>query len=94
LRFRFRPGDEERWRPIGDPQDALVLSDEFVETRNREDPVPSFGFTGAHVGLVAYDLTETVSPPAFSRFEYRGRETPVEEMTGENTGETQEEPSL
>jgi hypothetical protein len=61
--------------PIGTPQNALILSDEFAETRNELDPVPSFGFTGSFVGLASYDVTERVSPPTFDWFSYRGRET-------------------
>ena len=68
LRFRWGLGDDGDWQSAGEPQDALVLSDEFVE---KHDPIPTFGFTGAHVGLYSYDITERATPPAFDWFEYR-----------------------
>jgi len=69
LRFRLAPGAEGDWRPIGEPQDALVLSDEFVE---QEDEIKTFGFTGAFVGLLAHDITGRAAPPTFDWFDYRG----------------------
>jgi xylan 1,4-beta-xylosidase len=69
LRFRCSVGESGDWQPIGEPQNALILSDEFVE---KDDPVPTFGFTGAHVGLASYDMTERAPCPAFDWFEYRG----------------------
>jgi xylan 1,4-beta-xylosidase len=71
FRFRFALGERGDWQTIGEPQDALVLSDEFVE---EHDPVPNYGFTGAHVGLCSYDITGRAKPPAFDWFEYRGYE--------------------
>lgn len=70
LRFRWAVGKDGAWQPVGEPQDALVLSDEFVE---KHDPIPTFGFTGAHVGLYSYDITERAVPAAFDWFEYTGR---------------------
>jgi beta-xylosidase len=70
LCFRWAAAETGAWQPVGDPQDALVLSDEFVE---QHDPIPTFGFTGAHVGLYSYDITEHALPPAFDWFEYSGR---------------------
>jgi xylan 1,4-beta-xylosidase len=67
LRFRWALSDDSVWWPVGAAQDALVLSDEFVE---RHDPIPTFGFTGAHVGLYSYDITERAAPAAFDWFEY------------------------
>jgi xylan 1,4-beta-xylosidase len=76
LQFRYAPGVEGAWLPAGAPQDALVLTDEFVEMH---DAIPTFGFTGAHVGLHSYDITERAAPPAFDWFEYRGRAMPAAE---------------
>jgi xylan 1,4-beta-xylosidase len=69
LRFRFTAGGEGDWQGIGEPQDASVLSDEYVEMH---DEVRAFGFTGAHVGLCSYDITDRADAPAFGYFEYRG----------------------
>jgi xylan 1,4-beta-xylosidase len=71
FRFRFALGADGDWQPIGEPQDALVLSDEFVEM---EDPIPASGFTGALVGLASYDITDRAAHPAFDWFEYQGVE--------------------
>jgi xylan 1,4-beta-xylosidase len=68
FRFFFALGDAKEWQDIGVPQEALVLTDEYVELH---DPIKSFGFTGAHVGLYSYDITGAAIPPAFDWFEYR-----------------------
>jgi len=71
FRFRFALGERGNWQTIGEPQDALVLSDEFVE---EHDPIPNFGFTEAHVGLCSYNITGRGKPPVFDWFEYRDYE--------------------
>lgn len=67
LRFRFALAEDGEWQAIGEPQDALVLSDEYVENH---DPIRSFGFTGAHIGLYSFDMTERATPPFFDWFDY------------------------
>ena len=69
LRFYFRFERHSEWRLIGGSEDALILSDEYVE---KLDPVPNFGFTGAFVGLAAWDMTNAGSKPSFDFFKYRG----------------------
>jgi len=71
LSFFFRLDASSSWMPIGEPQDALILTDEYVE---KMDPVPNFGFTGAFVGLAAWDMTLAGPLPAFDHFDYRGVE--------------------
>lgn len=70
LKFRFQL-DGGNWENIGEPQNALVLTDEYV---GWEDPTPSFAFTGAFVGLAAYDITERGPFPQFDWFNYIGRQ--------------------
>ena len=69
LRFRFRL-DGKDWENIGEPQDALILSDDYIEW---DDPVPNFAFTGAFVGLAASDITERGPNPQFDWFDYIGK---------------------
>ncbi|MEH0420977.1 family 43 glycosylhydrolase [Streptomyces sp. B21-083] len=54
LRFRYDTGPG--WRPLGPSLDATVLSDEHAE-EIVEGQIRSLGFTGAFVGLWAWDLT-------------------------------------
>lgn len=54
LRFRYGTGGD--WHPIGPPLDATVLSDEHAE-EFENGQIRSLGFTGAFVGLWAWDLT-------------------------------------
>ena len=68
LKFYFRIRGHGKWRPVGSTEDALILSDEYVENI---DPVPNFGFTGAFVGLAAWDMTNVGPKPAFDYFEHR-----------------------
>jgi hypothetical protein len=59
LRFPFALGETDAWQPIGGSQDAMILSDEFVEMH---DPIPTFGFTGAFVGMATWDRGITGCP--------------------------------
>lgn len=70
LTFTVAVGDGDP-SPVGDPQSALVLSDEFVESENEIDPIPTMGFTGSMVGLVAFDLGGRATAPEFDWFEYQ-----------------------
>lgn len=54
LRFRYNTG--RAWHPIGPPLDATVLSDEHAE-EFENGQIRALGFTGAFVGLWAWDLT-------------------------------------
>lgn len=54
LRFRYAIGRD--WHPIGPPLDATVLSDEHAE-EFENGQIRALGFTGAFVGLWAWDLT-------------------------------------
>ena len=72
LQFRFAQGDTSAWTNLADPQDALVLSDEFVE---EHDAVRNFGFTGSFIGLAAFDITERGDVPYFDWFQYEGLDT-------------------
>ena len=69
FRFQLEDGD---WEYIGEPQDALILTDECV---GWDDPTPNFAFTGAFVGLAAYDITERGPLPQFDWFDYQGNES-------------------
>jgi len=71
LQFQYKSPEEDTFRDLGEPQDATILSDEFVETK---DPDITFGFTGAFVGLACWDLPLTSPKPAFDSFVYRGEE--------------------
>jgi xylan 1,4-beta-xylosidase len=53
LRFRYDTG--EGWSTLGPPLDATVLSDEHAE-EFEDGRIRSLGFTGAFVGLWAWDL--------------------------------------
>ena len=69
LQFSFRPSGTENWRSVGPLQDASVLTDEYVES---EDPIPNFGFTGAFVGVAAWDMTGVGPVADFDFFKYKG----------------------
>ncbi|WP_431683665.1 glycoside hydrolase family 43 protein [Kitasatospora sp. KL5] len=68
LRFRRDLGDG--WQPFGPALDATVLSDEHAE---EHDPggIRALGFTGAFVGLWAWDLTGRQLAAEFSDTHYR-----------------------
>jgi xylan 1,4-beta-xylosidase len=69
LQFKYALGESGEWQLIGAPQDALILTDEYVED---VDPIRWFGFTGAFVGLAGYDIGGRGPTPAFDWFDYRG----------------------
>jgi xylan 1,4-beta-xylosidase len=69
FQFRFAKGHNGPWEKLGPPQDALILSDEQVEDM---DPIPTFGFTGAFVGIACFDLGGRGPKPMFDWFEYQG----------------------
>lgn len=71
LRFRYSVGLDGDWQSIGGPVSALILSDEEVETN---DYSPCCGFTGAMIGLAAYDITDYGPEAAFDWFDYRPEE--------------------
>lgn len=75
FQFKYKPEINKPWNYIGEPVDCLVLSDEFVEDRTEEDPVPTFGFTGGMVGLASYDITERGDVPGFDWFDYQGEDS-------------------
>ena len=55
LAFRYEPGDGQ-WRRIGPELDATVLSDEHVMVFEEGGGIRTLGFTGAFLGLWAWDL--------------------------------------
>ncbi|MEV0221624.1 family 43 glycosylhydrolase [Streptomyces sp. NPDC050704] len=68
LSFRFDTGDG--WRPFGPPLDATVLSDEHAE-HIEDGQIRSLGFTGAFLGLWAWDLTGGGLHADFDEVAYR-----------------------
>jgi xylan 1,4-beta-xylosidase len=60
--FYWRQGDD--WQPIGPMLDASVISDEGGLGEHGS-------FTGAFVGMLAYDLTGQGREARFARFGYR-----------------------
>lgn len=68
LRFRYDTGPG--WRPLGPTLDATVLSDEHAEELEG-DRIRVLGFTGAFVGLWAWDLTGGGPPADFDEATYR-----------------------
>ena len=71
LQFQFKSPEEDTFKNLGEPQDATILSDEYVESK---DPDITFGFTGAYVGLACWDLPLTSPKAAFDSFVYRGED--------------------
>lgn len=63
-RFLWRTGDV--WRQIGPPMDASMISDEGGRGEHGS-------FTGAFVGMVAFDITGQAREARFSRFFYAPR---------------------
>jgi xylan 1,4-beta-xylosidase len=55
LRFRYNDSGGEDWQAIGADLDATVLSDEHAEDLVGGQ-IRSLGFTGAFLGLWAWDL--------------------------------------
>ncbi|MBR7836751.1 family 43 glycosylhydrolase [Actinospica durhamensis] len=86
LRFRYRDGDASEatdagsaagaagdgWRPIGGEYDATVLSDEHAEDMV-DGQIRSLGFTGAFLGLWAWDLNGHGHAADFDEARYRVR---------------------
>ncbi|WP_344623179.1 family 43 glycosylhydrolase [Kitasatospora arboriphila] len=70
LRFRYDPGDG--WQPFGPPLDATVLSDEHAEEHDAGG-IRALGFTGAFLGLWAWDLTGRGHHADFHDPQYRTR---------------------
>jgi xylan 1,4-beta-xylosidase len=68
LRFRYDTGTG--WHPFGPPLDATVLSDEHAEEMEGGQ-IRTLGFTGAFVGLWAWDLTGDGLPADFDEATYR-----------------------
>ncbi|GAB5375562.1 MAG: glycoside hydrolase family 43 protein [Acuticoccus sp.] len=63
LRFAARTGGGA-WMPVGPVLDATILSDEAGRGMHKS-------FTGAFVGMVAFDMTGQGREARFSRFSYR-----------------------
>ncbi|MFJ6693136.1 family 43 glycosylhydrolase [Streptomyces sp. NPDC091294] len=70
VRFRYDAGDG--WRTAGPPLDATVLSDEHAE-EFEDGRIRALGFTGAFVGLWAWDLTGGGLPADYSDVAYLPR---------------------
>ncbi|HEX4789237.1 MAG TPA: glycoside hydrolase family 43 protein [Actinospica sp.] len=67
LTFRYDTGDG--WRSLGASVDATVLSDEHAEVCDG-DQIRTLGFTGAFLGLWAWDLTGAGHPADFDDATY------------------------
>jgi xylan 1,4-beta-xylosidase len=67
LQFQYAPADGV-WRDIGPVLDASLLSDEAGGGEHRS-------FTGAFVGMFAFDVSGGAAPADFSRFSYEGDDT-------------------
>ncbi|WP_055585401.1 family 43 glycosylhydrolase [Streptacidiphilus griseoplanus] len=68
--LRFRHDTGAGWRPIGPVLDATVLSDEHAEESDGGE-IRALGFTGAFVGLWAWDLAGGGHPADFDQATYR-----------------------
>ncbi|WP_175607754.1 family 43 glycosylhydrolase [Peterkaempfera bronchialis] len=68
--LRFRCDTGTGWRSFGPPLDATVLSDEHAE-EIEDGRIRTMGFTGAFVGLWAWDLTGGGHPADFDDAAYR-----------------------
>ena len=62
LQFFYRTGGE--WLPVGPVLDASVISDEGGRGEHGS-------FTGAFIGMVAFDTSGAAAPADFHYFEYR-----------------------
>ena len=67
LQFAYALHDE--WRPIGPILDASILSDEAGDGEHHS-------FTGAFVGLFAFDVSGAAMPADFRHFDYEGQADP------------------
>jgi xylan 1,4-beta-xylosidase len=63
LRFFWRPAGAGDWQAIGPVLDAGVVSDEGGRGEHGS-------FTGAFVGMFAFDITGRAAPADFARFAY------------------------
>jgi xylan 1,4-beta-xylosidase len=63
LQFFWRPGGSNDWEAIGPVLDASVISDEGGRGEHAS-------FTGAFVGMFAFDTSGRAKPADFSRFAY------------------------
>jgi xylan 1,4-beta-xylosidase len=68
--LRFRSDTGTGWRPFGRPLDATVLSGEHAEEMEGGQ-IRALGFTGAFVGLWAWDLAGGCLPADFDEATYR-----------------------
>jgi xylan 1,4-beta-xylosidase len=77
LQFAYTSGDE--WRDAGPPLDASILSDEAGGGEHRS-------FTGAFVGMVAFDISGAAIGADFRYFDYEARDAeadgPIERKLG------------
>jgi xylan 1,4-beta-xylosidase len=64
LKFRWRTVED--WRPVGPVLDASLISDEAGRGEHGS-------FTGAFVGMVAFDISGAARPADFDRFSYEAR---------------------
>ena len=62
---QFYWSDGSTWQPLGPPRKAYLISDEG----GRRDGESSF--TGAFVGMIAYDITGQGKEARFTRFAYQ-----------------------
>ncbi|GHA24536.1 family 43 glycosylhydrolase [Streptomyces purpurascens] len=79
LRFRYDTG--RGWEPFGPALDATVLSDEHAK-QIEDGQIRALGFTGAFVGLWAWDLTGGGHPADFDEVTYRAGERAPVRSTG------------
>jgi xylan 1,4-beta-xylosidase len=69
LQFAYASGGEGEWRDAGPPLDASILSDEAGGGEHRS-------FTGAFVGMAAFDVSGSAISADFRYFEYKESVTP------------------
>ncbi len=69
-RLQLRRDTGDGWRPFGPVLDATILSDEHAVELHDGRP-RAMGFTGAFVGLWAWDLTGAGHPATFTAPSYR-----------------------
>jgi xylan 1,4-beta-xylosidase len=69
LQFAYASGGESEWRDAGPPLDASILSDEAGGGEHGS-------FTGAFVGMAAFDVSGSAISADFRYFEYKESVTP------------------
>jgi xylan 1,4-beta-xylosidase len=69
-RLQFAWVGPDGWRNVGPVLDASILSDEAGGGEHRS-------FTGAFVGMFAFDASGGAAPADFRYFEYEGRDPPA-----------------